>query len=743
MTSVQVIRIDIKAAWERAQRLCRRLAPAVLFRRWQLRRRSLVTRLLALLLMGAGTVYLLGMMGLWWTADQLLERSLQKQALQWIAEIDELGPPVYVRRPGTPLFIETRIRNFPEVAFVRFYDKTGRHVIRTYGDASKVPLLTDRQLAKLSGAGHVKQRYVLDDSVPAGKSWFASHYVRVIAPIRVRSIRSDGMFNFSLDDPGIQRVRRVGYLDIGINPNVYREAIARTLLFGAIVGGFVLLAALWLGRRLIRNALLPLTTLQGPLSLLAKGNIDVRFEAKGHSEIVAIGRALNTTIGALKQRDETLRRLAEHDSLTGLPNRGCFSRLLETEIARVRDVGASSALLFIDLDRFKYINDVFGHAGGDRLLIELAGLIRRQLKSEDVVARFGGDEFTVLARDTTCAEALDLANDLNRMMRDFHFASDDKTFSVHCSIGIALITAGCSGTEELLLQADTACYEAKSGGRNRYHLYDARQDATSTLKDISWSALIKEALKENLFRLVYQPIVSLSSPQQEYYEVLVRMPDDQGRWVSPTAFLHIAERFGLLADLDRWVIDHALRALAGFRAEGRDIVFSINLSGQAFDDPSIGQVIIDALRANDVPPESVVFEITEQVAVRYMDKARRLMESLTDIGCRFALDDFGVGFSSFNYLKNFPVSLIKIDGSFVQNMAADATDRAMVRSIAQIARALGKQVVAEFVEDDATLQLLRQYRVDYVQGHHVARPSMNVPHRRFAGLAARRMRQAG
>lgn len=733
----------IKLACAHAIAWCLRVSAPALWARWRARRRSLVTRLLVLLVLGAGTVYLIGMLGLWWTADHLLERSLQKQAMQWIAEMDQLGPPVYAKSTRSPLFIETRIRNFPEITFVRFYDQTGRRVLREYGNTAGVPLLTDRQREKLARIPAGERPFLFDDSVPAGKSWFTSHYVRVISPIRVRSIRSDGMMNFTLDAPDAERVRRIGYLDIGINPNVYREAMVRTLILAALLGAPVFLAALWIGRRLIHGALMPLTALQTPLARLAQGDIDVRFEAKGHSEIVAIGKALNTTIGALKQRDETLRRLAEHDSLTGLPNRGCFSRVLENEIKRVREVGASSALLFIDLDRFKYVNDVLGHAGGDRLLVDLAKLIRARLRPDDVVARFGGDEFTVLARDVTCADALLLAHDLNAMMREYHFSSDGKTFSVHCSIGIATLTGACSGAEDLLLQADTACYEAKSEGRNRYHLYDARHDAASTLKDISWSALIKEALKENRFRLVYQPIVSLTTPEQEYYEVLVRMPDDQGRWVSPSAFLHIAERFGLLADLDRWVIDHALRALAGFRAEGRDIAFSINLSGQAFDDPAIAQLITDALRENALPPEAVVFEITEQIAVRYMDKARRLMESLTEIGCRFALDDFGVGFSSFNYLKNFPVSLIKIDGSFVQNMAADPTDRAMVRSIAQIARALGKQVVAEFVEDDATLQLLRQYRIDYVQGNHVARPSVNVPHRRFAGATARRMRQAG
>lgn len=704
------------------------------------RNRSLVTRLIILLVSGALIIYLIGVLGLWWTSSRLIEDSLEKQALQWIAEMEDFGSTLYGVGGGNPPYIENRIKNFPEIAFVRFYDARGR-VLRQYGDrAAHIPALHADQLSSLKGQAAKDRPFLFDRSVPVQRSHLGAHYVRVIAPVRARYIDADGLLNFRLDAVGGEQTRVLGYIDLGLDPNLHRDSLAKSIAFGSMLTAIVFLIAIGIGRKLIKRALHPLTELQTPLTRLAHGDTDVSVAERGDAEIAAIGIALNATISAVKERDATLRRLAEHDPLTGLYNRKYFSDLLAAEITRVKAEGGASALLFIDLDRFKYVNDMLGHAEGDKLLVQVAQLIKTRLRENDTIARFGGDEFTVLVRRVTRTGAMEVARLLMDLMRNFYFVGNQQTFNVCCSIGVAMITPECLNAEEAMLHADTACYDAKNSGRNRYQLYEKSQhELDNTSKDIGWAEQIKHALKDNSFRLVYQPIMALNGPEHEYYEVLLRMPDGHGHASSPTAFLGVAERFGLLADIDRWVIAHALEALAHFRRDGRDVTFSINLSGQSLEDPAIVQLITERLKALGIPPAAVVFEITEQIAVRYMDKARRLMQTLIDAGCRFSLDDFGVGFSSFSYLKHFPVSYIKIDGSFIENMAHEPMDQAMVRAIAQVAKALGKEVIAEFVRDEATINLLKRYKVDYIQGYHVGMPSANVPHRRFAHLHSKPM----
>ena len=286
-----------------------------------------------------------------------------------------------------------------------------------------------------------------------------------------------------------------------------------------------------------------------------------------------------------------------------------------------------------------------------------------------------------------------------------------------------MITPVSRDAEEVLVQADSACYRAKAGGRNRYVLYDPDQQRKHETATAGWSQLIKEAIKEDRFTLLYQPIVSIAGHTQDFYEVLLRLPDKDGKVLMPGLLLPVAERFGLMADIDRWVVTHALKTLARLRAQGREIVFSINLSGQALADPAVIKLIKSNLTLNGLPPSAVIFEVTEQTAVRYLDGEHPPAQDLLDLGCRFALDDFGVGFSSLSYLKRLPVSLIKIDGSFIVNLPREIVDQFMVKAVTQVAKALDKEVVAESVQDEATLELLRSYGVDFVQGNHMGRPT--------------------
>jgi len=703
---------------------------------------SLVNRLSAFLLTGTIVIYLIGIAGLYISTSDLINESLRKQAVQWITEMEQLGTSLYFSRKPDVAPIEKRVSSVAEISYVRYYDNTGQRILGQFGgdQGAAARLLTAAEIERLSRLARTDMPYLLDSPGTANE------LVHIVSSVRVRSIRSDGMFNFDLADSA-ENVKIIGYVDVAIDPSSYRAQLHRSVGIGSALTAVVLLIAIVIGRTFIRRALRPLTELQTPLARLARGEIDVSVATGGDSEIASIADALNVTIGALKQRNEALHRLAEHDSLTGLFNRNYFARVLDTELAWVKRGKMASALLFIDLDRFKYVNDTLGHGAGDRLLVEVAELIKARMRAHDIVSRFGGDEFTVVAHEVSRDDARRIAQGILDILLDYRFVEQEQTFTISCTIGIAMMTAESRDAEELMSQADAACYEAKSAGRNQYFLYEPDAQQKQLMEtDIGWSQLIKDAIKGEGFSLFYQPIVGLGAGCQEIYEVLLRMSDKHGKTLMPDAFLPVAERFGLLPDIDRWVITHALRALAQARAGGRDLVFSINLSSQALADAAVVQLIRDGLTLNGVPGSAVIFELTEQTAVRFLDRTRELTQSLIELGCRFALDDFGVGFSSFSNLKRLPVALIKVDGSFIKNLPAEPVDQVMVKSIVEIAKALGKEVVAEFVQNEACIELLRSYGVDYVQGSYLGRPTELLPHcppRRDAEREQRRARRSG
>jgi diguanylate cyclase (GGDEF)-like protein len=696
---------------------------------------SLVNRLLQLLLLGAVFIYLIVNAGMWWTSSRLIQDSIEIQAVKWIVELDSLGMPHYVALGGRHLKgIDERIRNFPEVAYVRYYDATGSRLYGEYGAPGPdgQPTLGKVERERIAEATERGESLYID------KSLFESAIMRVLAPVRVRSIRSDGLLNYSLEGAGSEKINIVGYIDLGMDAGYYRDAILRSILVGSLATALLLMAALFAGRRIIRRALTPLTDLQKPLAQLAAGDTDVQVSCGGDVEIAAIGNALNATIHAIKQRDAELRHLAEHDVLTGLDNRAAFMRALDLELAHVAEAGTESSVLFFDLDQFKYVNDTLGHAAGDRLLLLLADRLRSHVRKGDVVSRFGGDEFVVLARNTTRAAAMEIARKLNELMHDVSLIENGQVINVNCSIGVVMIADGRDTVEEVISRADMACYVAKRRGRNRFHMYEPGEDERlHMVTDIGWSQQLMRAIKENRFRLVYQPIVSLKGDNREYFEALLRLIGDDGKFILPDMFLSAAKRFGLMAGIDRWVAVSALAALKEFRHQGRDVVLSINLSGECFEDDTFLELIRGQMLHNSLPPGCVIFEVTEQTAVRYLEIANAGIQGLIALGCRFALDDFGKGFSSFCYLKHLPVDIIKIDGSFVENLVNDSVDQAMVRSIVGIACALGKRTVAEFVQDGETLVLLRELGVDYVQGYYLGLASERLPPERLPGKQLR------
>jgi diguanylate cyclase (GGDEF)-like protein/PAS domain S-box-containing protein len=428
-------------------------------------------------------------------------------------------------------------------------------------------------------------------------------------------------------------------------------------------------------------------------------------------------------ISEQKAFQEQLTYQAEHDSLTGIFNRHYFQEELERAVARVARRGAPCALFYIDLDQFKYVNDTLGHAAGDKLLMEISQLLLTHVREGDLLARFGGDEFTVLVYDVQPGDVPTIADHFRVLFEEYKFIYEAKSFNVTCSIGGALIDMSVASADEVMSHADLSCNVAKKRGRNRVHVYNpSDSDKAGMAEDMGWAARVREMLECDQFQLVYQPIAGVKSGRVRDYEVLVRMMCDDGEMILPGGFMPAAERFGLIHSVDRWVVQRAIRHLATLHNQGNDICFSINLSGKAFEDKSLLPLIQDQLDELCLNPSCLTFEITETAAIGNLAAAEKFIHALKEIGCQFALDDFGSGFSSFTYLKHLPVDKLKIDGSFVQGMAQSSVDQAMVQSMNQIAHALGKKTIAEYVESEAVLKLLRKIGVDYAQGNFVGKP---------------------
>lgn len=683
--------------------------------------RSLVERVLTLNLIWAIAGYGMTVTALWWLSDRLINESAHVTAAQWVRDLDTLGTPLFTSRDrSAEQRVSARVRNFSEVGYVRYYGVDGsvRGEYRADAELAWPPLSkTDREkVAAVAGADRPYQ--FTDADVPRG-------YVRLLYPVVVRSIRSDGLMSFKLDDSSREVQRVIGFVDLGIDMRPLREPVRKVFLFGSLVIAILILISMVASRVYLRYSLKSLTNLKDPLNRIASGDFDVIVELSPDAEIAAIGRAINATTGALKEREQSLRRIADHDPLTGLANRTGLVRILEREIERLRAEGGTSAVLFADLDQFKYINDTLGHAAGDRLLAKAAELLREHLRRDDVVGRFGGDEFLVLARGADTNSASEIARGLIKRAEKFAFIEEGQAYNVRLSIGVTLINADSQAVDVAVAEADMACHKAKSRGRNRFHVFEAAEaDKTRMTAEISWSRLIAEALRNDTMQLAYQPIAGINVNVHEFYEALVRLPLPDGTLGMPAAFLPAADRFGLLPEIDRWVIRNTLAKLGQLRAGGRDATIAVNLSAQSMDDAELPNFVRTCLMTHRLSPASVVFEITEQVAIQYMDSARAVMRELRALGCRFALDDFGAGFSSFGYLKHLPVDFIKIDRCFVENLAHNPVDLALIRAITDIAKALGKQVVAEHVADVESVTLLRECGVDYVQGFFISEPQV-------------------
>jgi diguanylate cyclase (GGDEF)-like protein len=537
--------------------------------------------------------------------------------------------------------------------------------------------------------------------------------------------------------PGSQ-TRLLGWVGLDVSRSAtvrsQRDAILRSLAILLAGLGVSLYLAWRIGRQITR----PILALTHTVSRIGEGHLDERVEQTGQAELGTLQSGVNHMAAHLQAMqdqmqeriDQATARLvyqASHDALTGLINRREFEQRLERTLLSALQQGREHALCYMDLDQFKVINDSCGHAAGDELLRQLALLLKGNLRERDTLARLGGDEFALLLENCSIADALEVADTFRAEVQRFRFKWGDRIFSIGMSVGMVAINRDSGTAASLMSAADAACYVAKDRGRNQIHLYESRDsDLVRHRGEMQWVTRIQRALEEQRLRLSWQEIrrTDGAADSLRHVELLLRMVDDDGSEILPMAFIPAAERYSIMPALDSWVIEETLHLCQRCLTSGCEVqcLLAVNLSGASLKDPEFRRMLLERLEENPVLGPHLCFEITETAAIGNLAVVNGFIDAMRGFGCSFALDDFGSGLSSFMYLKNLRVDYLKIDGAFVRDIASNAIDRSMVEAIHRIGHQMGLQTVAEYVESEQILALLRQIGVDYVQGSSIHRP---------------------
>ena len=547
------------------------------------------------------------------------------------------------------------------------------------------------------------------------------------------SPRGDAKDNGNIDQLQIGRV----YVQLSNQnlQNIKQDLITKI----TIIGLFGLMLSALIAWRIGRNITKPIQEIAHAVNKVGDGMFVQTIIENSSGELKTLQKGFNSMSSSLKQAydvmqdridDATtmLRFQAQHDDLTGLINRREFEVRLDRSLNSVYINNAQHVFCYMDLDQFKLVNDTCGHAAGDELLRQISVLLINRMRDRDTLARLGGDEFGLLIENCSLIDASQITNAILKLIRDYRFIYEDKIFNIGVSIGIVVVNSNFENISEIIHAADSACYSAKKAGRNQSFLFSAgdvevkqHKRAVEAISDIT------DEIDDTQFVLYCQPIVPLSSQmsQQKHFEILIRKINIDGIIMLPTTFIPSAERYHLMPNIDRWVIKNtfiAYRELLNKSQETCDYMFSINLSGTSLSDKSLLGFIREQFSIYAIPPERICFEITETAAIVNLKNTISLFSALRDLGCSFALDDFGSGMSSFTYLKNFDVDYLKIDGSFVKEMHLNRIDHAMVRSIHSVAEAMNIKTVAEFVENEIILNELKTIGVHYGQGLFLGYP---------------------
>jgi diguanylate cyclase (GGDEF)-like protein len=518
-----------------------------------------------------------------------------------------------------------------------------------------------------------------------------------------------------------------------------QQIITNNMLFASVallLSGFF---AWRLGKRITR----PIVSLANAVISIGEGKMEHHFPEAFGGEIETLQKGFNQMASQLKVAHESmqeriedathqLRHQAQHDSLTGLVNRQEFEKRLDRALHTVKHQDAKHVFCYMDLDQFKVVNDTCGHGAGDELLRQISLMLSGRIRGQDTLARLGGDEFGLLLKNCDMPSAIKIAEQILEMIQDFRFVHRDMIFRIGVSIGMVEITGEFSNVGAITSSADASCYAAKDGGRNRIHIYQPEDvDLSKRHVEMEWVGRILLAMEEERFCLYCQPIISLKNTHEDvlgkpfFYEILMRQVDQDGRIIPPMAFIPAAERYNIMEKIDRWVIKKTFqtyRQYIDLRKNPEKFLFTINLSGVSLSDATLLEYICDLFEQYRVPPDCICFEITETSAIVNLANTIQLMEALKSLGCRFLLDDFGSGMSSFAYLKNLPVDFLKMDGNYVRDIVSNPIDFAMTQSIHSIAEAMKIKTIAEFVESQETMDLLIEMGVDYGQGFFIGNP---------------------
>ena len=691
-------------------------------------KRVLVHEILSIQVLTAALFGGLAIASLYFGGQWVLQDNYSRWALQWTEELNELAAPLYLADDSEARFrLESFVERYPEIGRVSYFGKDGSMLFSVSRDAeheSADGLDASQLNDAIDVIGHEKP-YLMNSGLLNPREF------EILAPVWTESMAEDDLFAFDADSVDADaQTQLLGFVGIHLDFMIFHNQLLANIK-GAILVVLILIFVLaLLGRRVLRRALSSISDLQAPIQELAKGNLAVKFNPAEHKEISDIVEALETTASALSERDARLVEMANHDSLTGLFNRRRFVEELKRETIAVMRRGHMSAVLFVDLDQFKYINDSCGHQAGDRLICKVADELVRSVRSDDIVARFGGDEFAILIRRTTVDGAHSVAETILANMRRLAHIEDEQVFHIHCSIGVAMMEGEHLYYDDLINKADVACRDAKTAGRNRAVIY-AHSDETQgqDAAGVGWVNQLRNALDDDSFELRFQPINNIHTGETTHHEVLIRLRGEDGNIIPPDAFLPSAARFGMMSEIDLWIIENAARAYAKYSSKTHMLKLSINVSANAFESDDLVKHVSQAFDKYDVDPRHIIFEITESLAIRHPPHVEQQITAIRNMGCEFALDDFGTGYSSFSYLQKLQFDYIKIDGTFVEDMLNKPVDQKMIKLIAEIGHEAGMKTIAEYVQDAESLALLEELGVDLAQGYFVGRPAREPQHR--------------